>query len=76
MFDETSSNSTFLVTDEGVLVVDTCLSRGGQDLLDHIPKIAIMRSMVVNARLSGDHNYGNSVFKACDPATFVAQGTL
>jgi hypothetical protein len=37
LYDQTSSNSAFLVTDEGVLVVDTRQHpRDGQDLLNRI----------------------------------------
>jgi cyclase len=74
VYDETSSNSAFLVTDEGVLVVDTRQHpRDGQDLLDRIRKITDKPiKWVVNTHFHGDHNYGNSVFKAAG-ATIVAQ---
>jgi glyoxylase-like metal-dependent hydrolase (beta-lactamase superfamily II) len=66
VFDETSSNSAFLITDEGVLVVDTRQHpRDGQDLLNRIRKITDKPiKWVVNTHFHGDHNYGNSVFKA------------
>jgi len=66
LYDETSSNSAFLITDEGVLVVDTRQHpRDGQDLLDRIRKITDKPiKWVVNTHFHGDHTYGNSVFKA------------
>jgi len=66
LYDETSSYSAFLITDEGVLVVDTRQHpRDGQDLLDRIRKITDKPiKWVVNTHFHGDHTYGNSVFKA------------
>src|SRR4051812_18891942 len=66
LYDETSSNSAFLITDEGVLVVDTRQHpRDGQDLLERIRKITDKPiKWVVNTHFHGDHTYGNSVFKA------------
>lgn len=63
--DETSSNSAFLTTDEGVLIVDTRQHpRDGQDLLERIRKITDKPiKWVVNTHFHGDHTYGNSVFK-------------
>jgi cyclase len=65
LHDQTSSNSAFLVTDEGVLVVDTRQHpRDGQDLLDRIRRITDKPiKWVVNTHFHGDHTYGNSVFK-------------
>jgi cyclase len=73
LHDETSSNSTFLVTEEGVLVVDTRQHpRDGQDLLDRIRKITDKPiKWVVNTHFHADHHYGNSVFKAAG-ATIIA----
>src|SRR4051794_6745095 len=66
LYDETSSNSAFLITDEGVLVVDPRQHpRDGQDLLERIRKITHKPiKWVVNTHFHGDHTYGNSVFKA------------
>ena len=66
LYDETSSNSAFLITDEGVLVVDTRQHpRDGQDLRDRIRKITDKPiKWVVNTHFHGDHTYGNSVFNA------------
>ena len=73
LHDETSSNSSFLVTDEGVLVVDTRQHpRDGQDLLDRIRKITAKPiKWVVNTHFHADHHYGNSVFKSAG-ATIIA----
>jgi cyclase len=73
LHDQTSSNSAFLVTDEGVLVVDTRHHpRDGQDLLDRIRRITDRPiRWVINTHFHGDHHYGNSVFKAAG-ATIVA----
>ncbi len=72
-FDFKGSNSVFLVTDEGVLVVDTRQHpRQGEDLLARIRSVTDKPiKWVVNSHFHGDHNFGNSVFKAAG-ATFVA----
>jgi cyclase len=74
LFDFTSSNAGVLVTDEGVLVIDTRQHpRDGQDLLDRIRKITDKPiRWVITTHFHGDHHYGNSVFKAAG-ATIVAQ---
>ena len=74
LFDFTSSNAGVLVTDDGVLVIDTRQHpRDGQDLLDRIRKITDKPiKWVINTHFHGDHHYGNSVFKAAG-ATIVAQ---
>ncbi|HEY7245309.1 MAG TPA: MBL fold metallo-hydrolase [Xanthobacteraceae bacterium] len=73
LYDQTSSNSAFLVTDEGVLVVDTRQHpRDGQDLLVRIRRITDKPvKWVVNTHFHGDHTYGNSVFKTAG-ATIIA----
>jgi cyclase len=74
IYDETSSNSAFLVTEDGVLVVDTRQHpRDGQDLLNRIRRLTDKPiRWVVNTHFHGDHTYGNSVFKAAG-ATIIAQ---
>src|SRR5262245_15005321 len=74
LFDFTSSNAGVLVTDEGVLVIDTRQHpRDGQDLLERIRKVTDKPiRWVINTHFHGDHHYGNSVFKAAG-ATIVAQ---
>jgi metallo-beta-lactamase superfamily protein len=73
LYDQTSSNSAFLVTDDGVLVVDSRHHpRDGQDLLNRIRSITDKPiKWVVNTHFHGDHTYGNSVFKAAG-ATIIA----
>ena len=73
LYDETSSNSAFLVTDDGVLVVDSRQHpRDGQDLVDRIRRVTDKPiKWVVNTHFHGDHTFGNSVMKAAG-ATIVA----
>ena len=74
VFDYDSSNAGFLVTDEGVLAIDTRQHpRDGQDLIDRIRKITDKPiKWVVNTHFHGDHHLGNPPFKALG-ATIVAQ---
>lgn len=74
LFDFDSSNAAFLVTDEGVIVIDTRQHpRDGQDLLNRIRKVTDKPiKWVVNTHFHGDHNYGNSVFRAIG-ATIISQ---
>jgi len=74
LFDFNGSNAVFLVTEEGVLVIDTRTHpRDGRDLLDRIRKLTDKPiKWVINSHFHGDHHMGNSVFKA-ERATFVAQ---
>jgi glyoxylase-like metal-dependent hydrolase (beta-lactamase superfamily II) len=73
-FDFNGSNAVFLVTEEGVLLIDTLTHpRAGRDLLDRIRKVTDKPvKWVINSHFHGDHQMGNSVFKAAG-ATFVAQ---
>jgi glyoxylase-like metal-dependent hydrolase (beta-lactamase superfamily II) len=73
-FDFSGSNSVFLVTEEGVLVIDTRTHpRDGRDLLDRIRKVTDKPvKWIINSHFHGDHYMGNSVFKELG-ATFVAQ---
>src|SRR5262245_31664643 len=68
------SNAVFMVTDEGVLVIDTRTHpRHGQALLDMIRKVTDKPiKWVINSHFHGDHHFGNAPFKATG-ATFVAQ---
>jgi len=72
-FDFNGSNSVFLVTQEGVLVIDTRTHpREGRDLLERIRKVTDKPiKWVINSHFHGDHHMGNSVFKELG-ATFVA----
>ena len=73
LFDFEGSNSVFLVTPDGVLVIDTRTHpREGRDLLDRIRKVTDKPiKWVINSHFHGDHHMGNSVFKELG-ATFVA----
>ena len=73
-FDFNGSNAVFLVTDDGVLLIDTRTHpREGRDLLDRIRKVTDKPvKWVINSHFHGDHHMGNSVFKELG-ATFVAQ---
>ena len=74
LFDYDSSNAGFLVTDDGVVVIDTRQHpRDGQDLIDRIHKITDKPiKWVINTHFHGDHHLGNPAFKAIG-ATIVAQ---
>lgn len=60
---DSSANSTFLVSDRGILVVDTGLNaREGQKLLDEIRKVsAATVRWIVNTHYHPDHRGGNRV---------------
>ena len=74
VFDFDSSNSGFLVTDEGVLVIDTRQHpRDGEDLIQRIRKVTDKPiKWVVITHFHGDHHFGNAPFKGLG-ATIVAQ---
>jgi cyclase len=74
LFDYAGSNAVFLVTDEGVLLIDARTHpRDGQDLLERIRKVTDKPvKWLINSHFHGDHHMGGSVFKALG-ATFVAQ---
>src|SRR5262245_11166005 len=61
---DSSSNSTFLVVDKDILVVDTGLNAlEGRKLLDEIRKISPLPvRWIVNTHYHPDHRGGNSVF--------------
>src|SRR6516162_1497495 len=73
-FDFNGSNAVFLVTDDGVLLIDTRTHpREGRDLLERIRKVTDKPvKWVINSHFHGDHNFGNVVFKEAG-ATFIAQ---
>jgi cyclase len=74
LFDFDGSNCVFLVTDDGVLLIDTRTHpREGRDLLERIRKVTDKPvKWVINSHFHGDHHMGNIVFKEFG-ATFVAQ---
>jgi glyoxylase-like metal-dependent hydrolase (beta-lactamase superfamily II) len=73
LFDFSSSNASFLVTNEGVLVVDARQHvRDGEDLIARIRKVTDKPiRWLVNTHFHGDHYLGNPAFKAAG-ATIVA----
>jgi cyclase len=73
LYDDISSNSAFLVTDEGVLVIDTRQHPAhGRDLIERIRKVTDKPiKWVVVTHAHGDHYYGNPAFKAIG-ATIIA----
>src|SRR5215831_17188570 len=72
---DSSSNSTFLITTEGILVVDTGLNeQEGRKLLAEIRKIsALPIRYIVNTHYHPDHRGGNSVV---GPAATVISTTF
>ncbi len=69
------SNSTFIVGEDDVILIDTGLSRGaGEAILEGLRKITSKPvSMVINTHWHGDHIFGNQVFRRAFPgARFVA----
>ena len=72
-FDYSGSNAVFLVTEEGVLLIDTRQHpRQGEELLGLIRKVTDKPiKWVINSHFHGDHNFGNLPFKAAG-ATFIA----
>jgi len=72
-YNDASSNSAFLVTDAGVLVVDTGQHPAeGRALLERIRKVTDKPvKWVINTHAHGDHYFGNAAFKEAG-ATIVA----
>jgi len=73
-FDYAGSNSVFLVTNDGVLVIDTRQHpQAGQELITEIRKITDKPiRWVINSHFHGDHTFGNAAFQAAG-AKFIAQ---
>jgi glyoxylase-like metal-dependent hydrolase (beta-lactamase superfamily II) len=72
-YNDGSSNSAFLVTDAGVLVVDTGQHPAeGRALLERIRAVTPKPvKWVINTHAHGDHYFGNPAFKNAG-ATFIA----
>jgi cyclase len=72
-YEFSGSNSVFMVTDEGVLVIDTRQHpRAGAELVAEIRKVTDKPiRWVVNSHFHGDHTFGNDAFKK-EGAVFVA----
>jgi cyclase len=73
-FDYAGSNSVFLVTNDGVLVIDTRQHpRAGQELIAEIRKVTDKPiRYVINSHFHGDHTFGNAAFQAAG-VRFIAQ---
>jgi cyclase len=78
LYDDISSNSAFLVTDEGVLVVDTRQHPAhGRDLIERIRKITDKPiKWAVNTHAHGDHFLGNPEFKAIGTTIVAHRDTV
>ncbi len=72
-YNDSSSNSAFLVTGEGVLVVDSGQHPAdARELLAHIRKVTDKPiRYVINTHFHGDHVFGNTVFHS-QGATIIA----
>jgi glyoxylase-like metal-dependent hydrolase (beta-lactamase superfamily II) len=73
-FDYAGSNSVFLTSDNGVLVIDTRQHpRAAEELIAEIRKVSSAPiRWVINSHFHGDHTFGNAAFEK-QGATFVAQ---
>jgi glyoxylase-like metal-dependent hydrolase (beta-lactamase superfamily II) len=78
LYDDISSNAAFLVTEEGVLVVDTRQHPAhGRDLIERIRKITDKPiKWAVNTHAHGDHFLGNPEFKAVGTTIIAHRDTL
>ena len=78
LYDDISSNAAFLVTPDGVLVVDTRQHPAhGRDLIERIRKITDKPvKWVINTHAHGDHFYGNPAFKAVGAAIVAHRDTV
>jgi cyclase len=78
LYDDISSNSAFLVTDDGVLVVDTRQHPAhGRDLIERIRKITDKPiKWAINTHAHGDHFLGNPEFKAAGATILAHRDTL
>ncbi len=73
LYDDLSSNAAFLVSDDGVLVIDTRQHpQHGRELIAMIRKVTDKPiRWVINTHAHGDHYYGNPPFRALG-ATIIA----
>ncbi|MBI5908435.1 MAG: MBL fold metallo-hydrolase [Betaproteobacteria bacterium] len=78
LYDDLSSNSAFLVTEEGVLVVDTRQHPAhGRDLIERIRKITDKPiKWAINTHAHGDHFLGNPEFKKIGTTIIAHRDTL
>jgi len=78
LYDDLSSNSAFLVTEEGVLVVDTRQHPAhARDLIERIRKITDKPiRWAINTHAHGDHFLGNPEFKKIGATIIAHHDTL
>lgn len=78
LYDDLSSNSAFLVTEEGVLVVDTRQHPAhARDLIERIRKITDKPiKWAINTHAHGDHFLGNPEFKKAGATIIAHRDTL
>ena len=78
LYDDLSSNAAFLVTDEGVLVVDTRQHPAhGRDLIERIRRITDKPiRFAVNTHAHGDHFLGNPEFRKIGATIIAHRDTL
>lgn len=78
LYDDLSSNSGFLVTDDGVLVIDTRQHPAhGRDLIERIRKITDKPiRWAINTHAHGDHFLGNPEFKKIGTTIIAHRDTL
>src|SRR3954454_18604990 len=78
LYDDLSSNSAFLVTEEGVLVIDTRQHPAhGRDLIERIRKITDKPiRWALNTHAHGDHFLGNPEFKKIGATILAHRDTL
>ncbi len=78
LYDDISSNSAFLVTDEGVLVIDTRQHPAhGRDLIERIRAVTDKPiKWAINTHAHGDHFLGNPAFKAIGTTIIAHRDTV
>ena len=78
LYDDLSSNSAFLVTDEGVLVIDTRQHPAhGRDLIERIRKVTDKPiKYAINTHAHGDHILGNPEFKKLGTTIIAHKDTV
>jgi cyclase len=78
LYDDLSSNAGFLVTEEGVLVVDTRQHPAhGRDLIERIRRITDKPiKWAINTHAHGDHFLGNPEFKKAGATIIAHRDTL
>lgn len=78
LYDDLSSNAAFLVTDEGVLVIDSRQHpQHGRELIAMIRKVTDKPiRWLVNTHAHGDHYYGNPAFREIGTTIIAHRDTV